>query len=499
MPIIFVLLKALLTIGQRLIFSLLSIGSSVFLVWGLCTASLQAQEVSLSSELNIRNYFAYDLLGKIDNRYMVFRDRGVVKEIDGFNEYLEHTNHAEILLEKKKSSVIHSIGLDSTFQLMYTYVEKDTVVLRMRRYDKTVVMQDSALITKILRKNLKKKLTSLNNEDKSKVLIYTLDDEDRFVFYIYDLKRTRLISESKLFLDGLDLRKQNYDIVLTNEGEILIVLYKKSGIEKESSEINIVHYNPFTQKVKTSDILMDQFRRDLFVDFDNLNKKILICGTYTEKKGKDPRGYYIINESFNNLNASNEVVLVPFPDQLKEEVGRSKRKKSKIFEHFAVKNIVKRNDGGYLIMMELTKEFSRRNSYSSGFDKGRDIQQRRGWVDYYNEDIIISSLNSNYETDWSKILYKKQFSQDDDAVFSSFFVMKTPSRLRLLYNDEVKKNNTVSEYILDPVGKLARNSLLSTQNQDMKLRFRDALQLSNNELLVPSENNYELNLVKITY
>ena len=77
--------------------------------------------------------------------------------------------------------------------------------------------------------------------------------------------------------------------------------------------------------------------------------------------------------------------------------------------------------------------------------------------------------------------------------------MKTPSRLRLLYNDEIKKSNTVSEYIMDPTGKIARNSLLSTEDQEMKLRFRDALQISNRELLVPSETNYDLILVKITY
>ena len=77
--------------------------------------------------------------------------------------------------------------------------------------------------------------------------------------------------------------------------------------------------------------------------------------------------------------------------------------------------------------------------------------------------------------------------------------MLTPSRLRMLYNDEIKSSSTVSEYIIDPVGNIARNSLLSTDDQNVKLRFRDAVQLGNNELLVPSESNFNLSLVKITY
>ena len=151
--------------------------------------------------------------------------------------------------------------------------------------------------------------------------------------------------------------------------------------------------------------------------------------------------------------------------------------------------------------MELYKEFSRRSSYGNSVSSRGNFgpNARRGWVDYYNEDIIVTSFSADKTVDWTKILYKKQFSQDDEAIFSSYFIMKTPSRLRLVYNDEIKRSNTVSEYIMDPGGWIKRNSLLSTSQQDLKLRFRDALQISSNEIIVPSETNYNLSLVKITY
>ena len=102
-------------------------------------------------------------------------------------------------------------------------------------------------------------------------------------------------------------------------------------------------------------------------------------------------------------------------------------------------------------------------------------------------------------TDWHRVFYKKQFSQNDGGIFSSFFPFITPSRLRLIYNDEIKSNNTVSEYILDPQGNYKRTSVLSTEDQDLKLRFTDAEQISSTELIVPSQKNYELNLVKIDF
>jgi len=113
--------------------------------------------------------------------------------------------------------------------------------------------------------------------------------------------------------------------------------------------------------------------------------------------------------------------------------------------------------------------------------------------------VVVIAVQPDERVHWSRVLFKKQFSQDDDAIFSSYFLMKTPSRLKLIFNDEIKNNNTVSEYLLDPVGRFNRNSLLSTEYQNLKIRFADAVQVSGSEFVAPSEKNRKLSLVKITY
>jgi hypothetical protein len=94
-------------------------------------------------------------------------------------------------------------------------------------------------------------------------------------------------------------------------------------------------------------------------------------------------------------------------------------------------------------------------------------------------------------------LHKKQYSQDDEAIFSSFFLLKSPDRLHFMFNDEIKYENTCSEYVLNPIGEFDRNSLLSTVNQGLRLRFRDAIQISATECLAPSEFRNRLRLVLI--
>ena len=68
-----------------------------------------------------------------------------------------------------------------------------------------------------------------------------------------------------------------------------------------------------------------------------------------------------------------------------------------------------------------------------------------------------------------------------------------------MYNDEIKNNNTVSEYVLDPLGNTERKSVLSTEYQNLRLRFSQAIQTGSASLIVPSEKNWKMNMVKIEY
>ena len=69
----------------------------------------------------------------------------------------------------------------------------------------------------------------------------------------------------------------------------------------------------------------------------------------------------------------------------------------------------------------------------------------------------------------------------------------------LLFNDEIKYETTCSEYVLSPAGDFDRNSLLTTDGQNLRLRFRDALQVSAGECLVPSEFRNKLRLVLLRF
>jgi len=197
-----------------------------------------------------------------------------------------------------------------------------------------------------------------------------------------------------------------------------------------------------------------------------------------------------------------DVFFIPFEEVIFFEVyGDDKAKKLKDFK---VGSILLKDDGSPILIFELSRDVLRQNGVvnSDGFNAlpyrstGRSAV---GWSDHYREDLVVISLKENLAKDWHHVFYKKQFSQNDDGVFSSYFTFMTPSRVRLIYNDEIKTNSTVSEYIFDGAGNYKRNSLLSTEYQNLRLIFKYATQISNQVMIVPSQRNSSLSLVKVDY
>jgi len=470
----------------------------LFLAFGFLLTGASAQEVSISPELNLRNYFAYHLLGDISGKSIVFRDRGYVKEVDVFNRELELVQSAELFLEKRRVDIFNVIEMDTVFQLLYGYFERDSMVFNSRRYNNRVELVDSVEFFRLHKQNIRKKIGNAESEDKMRTLLTTLDEDDNLVFMLYNSKAQKLEWSSKIIMPDQNATKF-YDIILANNGDFLVPLSESVLIDKpDAISFILVRPSRGTHKFITID-MGDKSQTNITANYDNENDRWLICGTYADKKSNESRGYFFLSKTSAEMENRELFNYIPFEQRLYKELVQGRRKKNKVFEEIKLKNVVFRNDGGFLIISEVEREYARRNPYSNYARTTYDQYSRRAWIDYYNDDVIVSNISPDGTTLWNRVLYKKQFSQDDDGIYSSFFIMKTPSRLRFIYNDEIKRNNTVSEYLMDPAGKIARNSLLSTAYQKMKLRFRDAIQISANSLLIPSERNYDLNLVRITY
>ena len=471
-----------------------------FCLLGLSSIGL-AQSVTISKEMSIRNDVAYDVIGMVEDNILLYRDKGTERVVEIFDKSMKHLFDREITLEEKDADVYAIVPQDTCFTIIYGYRDKRAYYLRARKYDHFGLMVDSVTFIDGVENFKLENFRYEVSDDRSKTLLFTTRKSDLLYTYLIDNNEMTLnwVKESELV--GFNVRKDFRGALVSDKGEVNVLFeIDNSKYDRKNHHLILLGFDYNEGYYENKFTFDNKLTVDLEMAFDNVNRRIILAGLVSEDSEYDATGYFHLTANIDNLE---EVTLIEDQDfdiTFLEELYGKKLSKKKKLNDFVTRDLVLRGDGGFLLLTEMNKEYYRRSAFNGGTRAGGGFNNGgRGWVDIYNEDVVVFAVRPDGTEHWKKILYKKQFSQDDGGVFSSYFLFKTASRLRIIYNDEIKRNNTVSEYVMDPLGNFERNSLLSTEYQNLKLRFRDAVQISSEVLLVPSERNFKLSLVKIEY
>jgi len=471
------------------------------LIFSLWVGCVQAQSVTVAEEINIRNYYAYDMLGNINDNILLYMDKGMDHYINIYDHDLKFKRQKEITFERRKVRVHYLAPKDSSFNIVYSFRERDTVYYKINEYDKNAVLIDSVTIDKNTDLDSPKNFRYAMSEDKSKTVLFA-EKKGKIIFIrVIDNVNNTKLWEVDLELKNIDTYDDFRKILVTNEG-IVIYLFQQnnSRYRKEKHLLTLLGVYQSSIVLQSKIPLTDKVTCDVDLAFNNKKGNVVVGGLSSEKNTNDATEYFFVNKHISSYNLIEEPEIKKIGIAFIREVYGRKKTKEKELKDFKVFDIVCREDGGFLLVTEMDREYQRRTAFNSVTRTNRNYNSPvRGWTDHYNEDIVLFSVHPDGQEHWREVLFKKQFSQDDSGAFSSFHLFKTPSRLKVIYNDEIKNNNTVSEYVLNPLGQYERNSLLSTEYQNLRLRFRDAIQLNNHQLLIPSEKNYSLRLVKIDY
>jgi len=461
---------------------------------------LIGQEVLVSGDINIRNNYSYDLVGEINDRIVLFRDAGDEYFMETFDEDMSLTFSTDIVFEEKSVNIYSVLGLDTTFQIVYGYNVDDSIRVMSRRYDQKAILIDSINLFTTERKFFKS-YQFIHSEDESKTLLYTPYKKNNLELHWIDNERHQLISSQFQQLALVDFNNDFRHIDIGNDGQVVSYFDTDNFIyNKKNHQGHLFIFKPNAVNLEYYPLDFEEnLTVDMKMEFNNKNNHVVFGGLYSPTSLSAAEGYFTFNKNTNSILANDKFTYTKIEKEFISEVIGTKRRKMDQLNHFIIKDLILRADGGILLFFESYKEFSRRSATRGYTRRDAALYGDRGWVDYYNEDIIIISTHPDGQEHWKNVLHKKQFSQDDEAIFSSFYIFKTPSRLRLVYNDDITKNSTISEYLLDPIGKYERRSLLNTEYENLKLRFNDSIQLTSNSMIVPSQQSYILNLVKITY
>jgi hypothetical protein len=469
----------------------------LYLLWCLPLFAA-SQTVTVSEPLMLREESSYDLFGDDRGNVLLFRNKTTEFQVQGFDANMNLSWEKEIELDRRTPAVEAVVqGQGGGFNLIYQFRQKLLPVLKIHRYSPAANLIDSVTIKRFDQAFYSPTFEVEISEDKNIALIWFVREQSEITALAFDMRQMKLLWEKTFLPESMLLYRDFQQAIIDNEGNMYFILSKDNfGGRKRAHFFQVLDYGPSTDSVLRQYVvpMQEYLTYDVKFAFDNLHRTLKAGGLYSDENPSRAEGFFFLSIE----QARPDSVLLkfyPFEEDFVAVLNEKDRGKNKGIPEASVQKIVMRTDGGFILIGEINKEFMRGASNATIYGR----TGVRPVTDYYYDDVFLISMHPNGSVHWKDILHKKQYSQDDNAMYSSFFLAKTPSALRFIYNDEIKHENSVSEYVVRGNGDFDRNAVMSTERKELQLRFRDAVQVAGYDFVVPSERRNRLKLVRISF
>lgn len=471
------------------------------LAWPASEALAQ-QNYLVSDPLVIRNDYGYEVIGRVKDRILLFRDKYDEFEIQAYDNQMQLSWSRRLDdLDRRGIQVLSIVGGKNDFSIIYKIRRHGTTQLRVHKYDPGANLIDSMTL-----KNYGERvfyppvLDIVRSEDRNCLVAYNSAEREKLELTCFRLDRMQVLWDKTAALKEPFYESDIDAMVLSNAGDLYLISEhnnRKSKIEEH--DFRLLRINASGDQLMRAQ-MPDFLTCDVKFAYDNLHQRLVGVGLYGEKTRDRANGSFYL--SIDPASGTPALRSEPFDNQFFDILrrrdssdGDDSSTGGRGISDADVTQVVLREDGGAILIAERHHEIQRGATAARGFwrDGARLV------IDYYYDDVFAIAFNPDGTIPWKTVLHKKQYSQDDEGAYSSYFLLRSNDRLHMLFNDEIKYENTCSEYVLSPFGDFDRNSLLNTFGQNLRLRYRDAHQLSVNECIVPSEFRNRLKLVYLRF
>ena len=292
----------------------------------------------------------------------------------------------------------------------------------------------------------------IRSEDESKVMLYINNPEDKkrknetITYKVYD-NNLKKIWEKELTFDIEDKKFYISNYSITNEGQV--VLLGRNNLNKKEKEKGKPNYNFIiflydntkgaTEQFDIS--LGSQYISDISYTIDNDNKKLLITGFYANKNTGTLTGVFYQRIDMISKKVEVENTKEFDRDFLLDHMKEKKVDKNKeISNHYDIRQLVRRDDGGLVMVAEYYMMYVTSHTTRSGNSTYTTYTYH-----YYYNDIILFNIDKDGKIDWSVTIPKIQYTINDGGYASSFLLSVEKDKMIFLYYDNEENINKNSK------------------------------------------------------
>lgn len=463
----------------------------------LAAPFLRAQEVTVSEPVSVREDYAYHIIGDDQGHVLLVRDKRSRFEVQGYDARMKLHWAKEVELDKKNPEIINVANLNGKFCVLYHGRQRNQPVLKAARYSTAANLLDSATIKVFDPTFYTPNFQVVFSENEQIALLWYIENQRDITTLAFDMQSMKLLWENTFSPERISLLQDEWHMLVSNEGDMFFILLKENaGSRQREHFIEVFDFGPGTnQLLRRYAIPLGKYLTyDVRFSYDNLNRELKAAGFFTDENISRAEGFYYLSIAPTNPDAL-QLHFHRFETDFIAVLTEKEKVKNTGLADVSVQDVIHRRDGGIILVGEMNKEVQRGVSATNYYNRSNF----RPIIDYYYDDVFLIALHPDGNIHWKNILHKKQYSQDDDAAYSSYFLAKTPSAIRLIFNDEIKQGTMVSEYVVRANGDYDRHAVMSTERKELGLRFRSGVQISATELIIPSERRNKLKLVRVKY
>jgi len=363
--------------------------------------------------------------------------------------------------------------------------------------------------------------------DESKILVtiaqpWEKDVEKPLTMKVYDPDMQELWSKDIHFPEDYVTEQFRMD----NDGSVVVVSVKYTEkLERRARkrdgvatyDYHLLVYDKDSDQPEDHKIAVgDRFLQDLTLSLGE-SGDIICGGLYGNKGSFSVRGMFFLkldrttkalkHESFKEF--SDDFITSYMTEKEEKKAKKKADKKDEDLElySFNLDEIVRRDDGGAVLVAEQHYTFERCYTDSRG--------NMRCVTYYVYNDVIVVNVDPNGDIEWAAKVPKRQTTADG-GYYSSYAMEVKGDKIYLIFNDtgenlflkegdkvklfELKGNDAlVTIATVDSDGKVKREALFSPERREAILKPNDCLQLANDQMLIYATRKKEYRFGMISF
>ena len=463
-----------------------------------------AQDVTYSEydKFDFRNG-EYSVVGMTGGNLYTYRNSTEGAMLDAYDDSMNKT--ATVVLDFFPSKIYETrfIAYGDKIIVLYQSLESNKVIQYAALLDSKGLLHGKPIELGSAKTGIfgamKNYFYSAVSENKKSILIYTVND-----------KGSSLEFDGKWLDDNLTITKRsrasykadnnvaNGEVNIANDGTVYMAAYSTTGTRDYADQYRILTLAPGETKFVAHDMpLEEKYAASGYLKIDNANNHVYFGGFYANKKNGDFEGiiyasYDIASKTYQNVK------FLPFDEQLANAAGSRYRKH--VFDNYQVKQIIVKNDGGFVLVSEI-HYVTTRSTYTPNFGYYSFYSPYSSSMvrEFHYNDIMALAYNKDGQREWSSFVPKEQYSQEDGGLFSSYALLNTGGTIAFLYNDFNSRQSRIQLATLDADGKTQVHSFAAEGNDNPDWLPKSGKQVASRVLVVPCLHKKQICFAKVVF